>query len=179
MRVLLSLFILIGSASPLLAQSINPILAQASTTFLPLPGTVDLSGPRFGFTSLSPATVAKLKDRNIEVNSFISQFGWQFERQFYSRGSNVTAVSEWVVLLGGLDQSVALPSLSWLVGMRTRDGAEFGIGPNITPAGAGLVFTAGVTFRAGALNVPMNVAVVPSKTGVRLTVLTGFNMRRR
>jgi hypothetical protein len=88
-------------------------------------------------------------------------------------------VTEWVFLVGGLDQSVALPSLSWLVGLRTQGGAEFGIGPNITPAGTALAIAAGVTFEAGALNVPMNFAVVPSKSGVRVSVLTGFTMRRR
>jgi len=66
-----------------------------------------------------------------------------------------------------------------MVGLRTRDGAEFGIGPNITPAGVALAVAGGVTFRAGTLNVPMNVAVVPSKVGTRISVLTGFNMRRR
>jgi hypothetical protein len=82
------------------------------------------------------------------------------------------------VLLGGLDQSVVLPSLSWMVGLRTREGAEFGIGPNITPAGAALAMAAGVTFRAGALNVPLNVAVVPAKSGTRVSVLSGFTLRR-
>ena len=142
--------------------------------------TVNLSGPRFGMTALSTGVVEELqKKRSIEINSNISQFGWQFERQFYTRDSGVAAVNEWVVLLGGLDQGVVLPSVSWLVGLRTREGAEFGIGPNITPAGVALAVAAGVTFRAGNLNVPMNVAVVPSKVGTRISVLTGFNMRRR
>ncbi|HEV8397413.1 MAG TPA: hypothetical protein VGQ37_24180 [Vicinamibacterales bacterium] len=141
--------------------------------------TVNLSGPRFGMTALSPGVVAELQKRKIDVDANISQFGWQFERQFYSRDSGVAAVNEWVVLLGGLDQGVVLPSLSWLVGLRTREGAEFGIGPNVTPAGVALAVAAGVTFRAGNLNVPMNVAVVPSKVGTRISVLTGFNMRRR
>ena len=66
-----------------------------------------------------------------------------------------------------------------MVGVRTRDGAEFGIGPNITPAGTALVFATGMTFRAGALNVPVNVAVVPSKAGTRVSVLSGFSLRRR
>jgi hypothetical protein len=109
----------------------------------------------------------------------ITQFGWQFERQFYSKGSGLTAVNEWVVLIGGLEQGVALPSASWIVGLRTRDGAEFGVGPNITPSGVALAIAAGVTFRAGALNVPMNFAVVPSKSGVRVSMLTGFNFRKR
>ena len=141
--------------------------------------TVNLSGPRFGMTALSTGVVEELHKRKIDVDANISQFGWQFERQFYSRGSGVAAVNEWVVLLGGLDQGVALPSLSWMVGLRTRDGAEFGIGPNITPAGVALAVAGGVTFRAGTLNVPMNVAVVPSKVGTRISVLTGFSMRRR
>jgi len=166
--VLLSVVVLAGAAS---AQSV-----------LDPPGftkTVNLSGPRFGLTALSPGVVDELHKRQIDVTSNISQFGWQFEKQFYSRESGVAAVNEWVFLLGGLDQGVALPSLSWMVGLRTREGAEFGIGPNITPAGVALALAGGVTFRAGNLNVPMNVAVVPSKVGTRLSVLTGFNMRRR
>jgi hypothetical protein len=35
-----------------------------------------------------------------------------------------------------------------------------------------------MTFRAGALNVPVNLAVVPSKSGVRVSLLAGFNTRR-
>ena len=84
----------------------------------------------------------------------VSQFGWQFEKQFFSTQHGPTAVTECVLLLGGLEQGVALPSLSWLVGIRTTKGAEFGVGPNITPVGVALAVAAGVTFRAGVLNVP-------------------------
>jgi len=155
--------------------------ASAQSVIQPPPFTkrVNLSGPRFGLTALSTGVVDELARRNIDVGPNISQFGWQFEKQFYTRESGVAAVNEWVVLLGGLDQGVALPSVSWLVGLRTREGAEFGIGPNITPAGVALAVAGGVTFRSGNLNVPMNVAVVPSKAGTRISVLTGFNMRRR
>ena len=67
----------------------------------------------------------------------ISQFGWQFEHEFYSKQDGPTVLNEWVFLLGGLDQGVAIPSLNWLVGLRTKEGTEFGIGPNITPARCG------------------------------------------
>jgi hypothetical protein len=126
---------------------------------------------------LNDQIIEKLKERRIDVNSTISQFGWQFEREFYSKQEGPTVLNEWVVLLGGLDQGVAIPSLSWLVGMRTKEGAEFGIGPNITPGGVALAIAAGVTFRAGVVNVPMNFAVVPSKYGTRVSVLTGFVLR--
>jgi hypothetical protein len=35
----------------------------------------------------------------------------------------------------------------------------------------------GMTFRAGVVNVPVNVAVVPSKSGTRVTLVTGFSLR--
>lgn len=136
-----------------------------------------LSGPRVGVTMLSDGVREELRKESIDVRSTISQFGWQFERQFYSKEGGVTAVNEWVVLLGGLDQGTAIPSLNWIVGLRTAEGAEFGVGPNITPAGVALAVSAGVTFKAGSLNVPMNFAVVPSKAGTRVSLLTGFTLR--
>jgi len=172
MRTACLVLAFVAGAVPLRAQSvISPPPPDVKT--------VSLSGPRFGFTSLSDGVVEALHDRSIDVRPTISQFGWQFENQFYSKDSGIAAVNEWVLLLGGLDQGVAVPSLSWLVGLRTREGAEFGVGPNITPAGVALAFAAGATIRAGYMNVPMNIAVVPSKAGTRISFLTGFNMRRR
>jgi hypothetical protein len=168
-RLVLITAVSLAAGSPALAQTL-PAYAQSA----------DLSGPRFGFTLLSDGVVSKLAERQIAVERpYVSQFGWQFERQFFTKDSGVTMVTEWVALVGGLEQSVALPSLSWLVGVRTRDGAEFGIGPNITPAGSALVFATGFTFRTGAVNVPVNVAVVPSKSGTRVSVMTGFSLRTR
>jgi hypothetical protein len=174
MRAALCVLLLVVAVAPAGAQT------PVSTITPPPPSkAVSLSGPRFGVTSLSEGVVAKLQERSIEVRPLITQFGWQFERQFYSRDSGVAAVNEWVVLVGGMDQGEVLPSLSWLVGLRTREGTEIGVGPNITPAGVGLAFAAGMTLRAGIMNVPMNIAVVPSKAGTRVSFLTGFNLRRR
>jgi hypothetical protein len=174
MRALGFLALFLGVAAPLGAQTVqNPITPP------PVARAVNLSGPRIGFTALSDGVVAKLHERDIDVRPTISQFGWQFEKQFYGKESGVAVLNEWVFLLGGLEQGVALPSLSWLVGLRTSNGAEFGVGPNITPAGVALAIAAGVTFRSGILNVPVNVAVVPSKDGTRISMLTGFNLRGR
>jgi hypothetical protein len=164
-----------GLAAPLEAQTLSP-----DVTIPPPPlKTVSLSGPRFGFTALSQGVVDALRERSIDVRSSITQFGWQFEREFYSKQGGLAAVNEWVLLFGGLEQGVVLPSLSWMVGLRSSSGAEFGIGPNITPAGVALAVAGGVTFRSGALNVPMTFAVVPSKAGTRVSMLTGFNLRGR
>lgn len=156
--------------------------ASATSQTLP-PGVtdvVDMSGPRFGLTVLNQQSVDRLRDeRNISVKPMITQFGWQFERRLYTNGDGVTMLTEWVPLISGLEQGVVLPSLNWMVGLRTRSGTEFGIGPNITLLGVGLVAAAGATVRAGALHVPLNFAIATSKSGARISILTGFNVRRR
>jgi hypothetical protein len=139
---------------------------------------VSLSGPRVGATFLSPGVAQKLKDSQIDTGWAFSQFGWQLEKRIKTGPSGLSAVNEWVFLAGGLEQGVVIPSVSWLVGLRTGSGVEFGLGPNVTPAGVALAMAGGVTVSRGALNVPFNVAVVPSRSGVRVSVLTGFNLRR-
>src|SRR5690349_2209029 len=117
----------------------TPLHAQSGDQAPPYAKTLRLSGPRFGLTLLSDGVVRKLsEEENVQLSSAISQFGWQFEKQFYAKDSGLTGLNEWVFLLGGLDQGVSIPSLSWLVGLRTKEGAEFGFGPNFTPGGAAL-----------------------------------------
>lgn len=168
----------------LVALIVSAQSAQAQTqTSQPVPDVMKLSGPRMGVTFLSDGVVRKLQEdisgEFDDVGSVISQFGWQWEKRFYSGASGATAVTEWALLFGGLDQGVVIPSLSWLVGARTAQGVEFAVGPNFTPVGVALAFAAGVTFPVGHLNVPVNFAVVPSKSGVRVSMLAGFNMRKR
>ena len=157
--------------------------AQAQVLAPPVPEVMKLSGPRMGVTFLSDGVVEKLRnDIDGDVNavgSVVSQFGWQWEKRFYSGGNGVTAVTEWALLFGGMEQGAVIPSLSWLVGARTAKGVEFAVGPNFTPVGIALAFAAGVNFPVGHLNVPVNFAVVPSKSGVRVSMLAGFNMRNR
>jgi hypothetical protein len=163
------IFVCFCCAAPSAAQTVPPRVDRV----------IDMSGPRFGLTVLSQGSVdALLRERDLTIRPLIAQFGWQFERRFYTTDEGATVLTEWVPLLSGLEQGVALPSLNWLVGVRTRSGTEFGIGPNVTPLGVGLVVAAGVTVRSGAIHVPLNVAVATSKNGARVSILTGFNLRR-
>ena len=165
------LLVLLGAAvapSSLEAQQPQELVRQLSR-----------SGPRFGVTWLSGSIVDTLNSRyNIDVAPVVTQFGWQFERQFASLENGPVALNEWILLVGGLDQGAFLPSLTWLVGLRTPGNFEIGVGPNATPAGVALALSTGYTFKAGALAVPINMAIVPSKYGVRASVLTGFNLYR-
>ena len=173
MRPALLMLLVMTVAGPVAAQTLTDVTIPP-----PRLKVVGLSGPRFGITALSEGVVEKLRERSIDVRSNITQFGWQFEKQFYSRESGPAVVNEWVLLLGGLEQGYTLPSLSWMVGVRSRNGAEFGLGPNITPAGVALALAGGVTLRSGGLNVPVTFAIVPSKVGTRVSMLTGFSLRR-
>ena len=142
--------------------------------------TVSLSGPRAGVTFLSSGVRNQIsEDFSEDLGPVISQFGWQFEKRFMSTETGATAVTEWVLLFGGADQGVFVPSFTWLLGMRTVGGIEFAAGPNLSPAGMAVAIAAGVTLRAGNLNVPLNVAVVPSASGARVSFLMGFNSKRR
>jgi len=162
------LLVLLAS-SPAFSQPLAPPPAEV----------MELAGPRFGATVLSNGIIDQLRvEKGIELRPMITQVGWQFEKQFYTPRQGPAVLSEWVVLLGGLEQGVALPSISWLAGIRMPTGGEFGIGPNITPAGVALAIAAGTTVRWGVVNVPVNLAVVPSKAGVRVSVLSGFSLRR-
>jgi hypothetical protein len=169
-----------AAAAALIAALATPAWTQTVVSRVPpSPGReVSLAGPRIGLTFLGDGTLARLRENGLAVSSPVSQFGWQFERRLYTNANGLMAVTEWVPLVAGLEQSQAIPSLSWLVGLRTLQGAEFGVGPNLTPAGAGLALAAGVTFRSGALNVPVNVAVVRTNAGARVSVLSGFNLRQ-
>ena len=163
------------------AAALVVVLATtASAQRRPPIGHIDnLSGPRVGMTVLSGAMTGRLKkEYDIDVAPVISQFGWQSEKQFSSGDESVVGVTELVFLAGAMEQNQFLPSLTWLVGFRTLAGYEFGIGPNVTPLNSSLAIAAGMTHQLGAVNVPLNIAMVPSRDGVRVSVLAGFNMRK-
>src|SRR5687768_2413245 len=70
------------------------------------------AGPRLGLTMLSPGIVDTLEKRyDKEISPVITQFGWQLETQFLS-GTGVTGISELVLLVGGTEQGLLLPSAS-------------------------------------------------------------------
>ncbi|MDQ3521087.1 MAG: hypothetical protein M3434_01935, partial [Gemmatimonadota bacterium] len=158
--VLLALgFLAAGSAS---AQ-----LIQAET----LPARpLSLSGPRIGMTMLAKGEALDSLRSHYErdVSGTITQIGWQFEQRFYADQTNgLAALSEIVVLVGGLEQNMFLPSLSWLAGLRTGQGFEVGAGPNLSLTGVGLTVAAGATLQVGRLNLPIHFAFVPSPRGSR------------
>lgn len=141
--------------------------------------TLKLSGPRLGFTILSERYTDNIRDDfDRDINPFMTQFGWQFETRIFTLDSGVSGLFEFVPLIGGLEQGKFLPSLSGLIGIRNAKGFEFGVGPNVSLTGAGLVLAVGTNFQSQGVNFPVNFAVAPSKDGARFSLLFGFNSRK-
>lgn len=137
----------------------------------------DRSGPRFGIAYLTRGSETA-RNAGKTYSNPTSLFGWQLERPFQLDPAFPTVMTELVVLVGGLEQNLVLPSATWLIGFRSHGGVEFGAGPTLTGSGTQLAFAAGVTRRFGSVNVPVNVAVAPARVGMALSVTAGFNSRR-
>jgi hypothetical protein len=140
---------------------------------------IHLDGPRIGITYLSNGVLSKAGERDVHIGSVISQFGWQFESRLFRLPNGVSGLVEFVPLVGGLDQGYFLPSVSGLLGVRGRKGLEFGVGPNVTLMGAGLVVAMGTSIQSNGINFPINLALAPSKDGARVSLVVGFNARHR
>ena len=135
------------------------------------------SGPRFGLTVLSASITREVREKyDRGIASVITQFGWQFEQQFRTVPEGPVALTEFVILVGGTEQGWFIPSATWLVGMRTPGNFEIGVGPNASPLGVAMAFSLGQTFWSGELAMPLNIGVVSSRSGTRVSLLTGFNL---
>lgn len=172
MRTLIA--IALASASMASAASAQ---APADTSTANIRGS--FQGPRIGITILDAGVQDELERHNLNRVPVIMQFGWQWEQRFVIDANAPVLASALMLLVGGPEQGVLLPSLSWLIGVRGRGGQELGIGPVVSLTGANLAIGAGVSTRKGDVNIPFNVAVVLGDPGYRISLLTGFNMSRR
>jgi hypothetical protein len=164
----------------MLEAQIEPIPSEMEARRLP---RQRLNGPRFGFTVFT-GDVAKYRQA-LDKQPLMSQFGWQFETQIVSTESGNQALMEWIILLGGLEQSERNLSLTWMAGYRLPNGLELGVGPNISVRPAedpektiasttSMVIAAGATLPFGELYVPANLAVAFAEGGPRITTLLGW-----
>ena len=149
-------------------------------------------GPRVGLT----LAVTKPEDFNASVQHvypdsgrsyfpLITQFGLNLEQRIRLGSTRSHFAFQEVVLVGGIDQNVLMPSLSTLIGFRSHSGLEIGLGPNMSMTvkdgepvlSMSVVFAAGWTFSFDGVYVPVNLAVVPTPQdgAPRITFVTGFN----
>jgi hypothetical protein len=97
---------------------------------------IHANGTRVGLTVFSGEASTILQKPKSEggynVLPIMSQFGYQFEKQYLNEG-RLQALFEVVPLVSGLDQGLFIPSCSFLNGLRdNRTGLEFSFGPSFT-----------------------------------------------
>jgi len=154
------------------------ITVLLSVSILSVDAQVDkLAGPRVGVTMVQAGSLASILRKDVPLFSddireewtgstgkygaVMSQYGWQWESRF-ADGGDVTGIVEWIALVGGMEKGMFLPSVSSMVGVRTSKGIEFAVGPNLSLGGIAMVIGAGYNFKFGKLNLPVNIAYVPS-----------------
>ena len=174
--LIVGLALCVGTMPSALDAQAGPVADDAS------PGAtqaVRLSGPRAGVTFFT-GDVADLREANGQ-SPLMSQFGWQSEKRLVATSTGMQALLEWVVLVGGAEDGELSLANSFLAGIRTPGGLEFGVGPNISIAEQGtttsLVTAAGVTLPFGEIQIPLNVAVAYAEGGPRITTLVGWIVR--
>ncbi|MEM6349056.1 MAG: hypothetical protein AAF927_34535 [Bacteroidota bacterium] len=94
------------------------------------------NGPRIGFAYIGGGTAERLQapldQGGYDALPMVSQLGFQYEVQYMSSG-NFQALIETIGLIGGLEQSMFIPSLVILNGFReNKYGFEIGFGPSIS-----------------------------------------------
>jgi hypothetical protein len=110
-------------------------------------------------------------------------FGITFEQRILLGNTRSHFAFQELVLVGGLEQAVALPMGAVLIGYRDWAGFEIGMGPILNFSGVGVVAAIGWTLSFNGVYVPIDVSVVlPSRqkpTVVSLTTGFNFMVRRR
>ncbi len=132
---------------------------------IPIVEPVQLQGPRLGVIFVE--------------DEIFTNVGWQEEYIFFSSKNGFATVGEMIFMVAGIEQNKFYPSLTTMLGFRDKSGFEIGFGPNVSLSGAAFAIAIGVTARTEKVNIPFNLAFVPSKDGLRVSLLTGFNFRKR
>ena len=99
-------------------------------------GRVNNSGPRVGFGYVGFGDLNEYFTRSesqggLEILPVMSNIGYQFEGQYIGT-ENFSALAEFILNIGGMEQGQFIPSLTLLNGFRfVRAGWEFAFGPGI------------------------------------------------
>jgi len=174
-----------------------------------------LAGPRVGMTFITAGSSADFIHKGLRYvtdekgpydndanklgetgDAFTTQYGWQWESRFADGGGEVVGIVEWVALVAGMEQGRFAPSLTSVIGARTKSGFEVGCGPSVSLGGVGMVFAIGKNFKSGNLNLPVNLVFMPGKeiestwynegspldyiynSGSRVSLMVGFNLSK-
>ena len=160
---------------------IKRILSCLSLLVISLPAMAldwhDRTGVRFGYNYVEGGDRSEHLDSN-------HMFAMGVEAQQALEGGawlDVLFIEN--ITVSGLDQSVAAPSASFLMGFEVNQKVQMAVGPNLSafdPSGEGnhfhLVTAVGYTADAGIFSVPVHLSYIPDVNGFyRMAMTTGVN----
>ena len=118
---------------------------------------------------------------------FFTQFGINFEQRIRLGSTKSHFAFQEVLIVGGIDQGIFVPSFSILIGFRSHTGFEFGLGPNFIvkwtqeelELATSVVYAIGWTFPFHNVYIPLNLAVIPTPDDghPRISLVSGFNFK--
>jgi hypothetical protein len=151
-----------------------------------------LFGPRLGVG----ATVVSADDFNTAMQGIYADSGRIYfpiytemgveAQQLIALGEseNTLSIRE-MFLLDGLDQGLAIPNVSMIVGFHSSSGLEFGLGPYVTivaPSGelrlaAAVIYLVGYEIPMKGFSLPITVTMtpLPSYANPKISIVAGFS----
>lgn len=104
-------------------------------------------------------------------------FGVNFEQRILLGTTRNQFAFQENLYITGLEQSLFIPSASFLIGYRDSSGFEFGFGPILSINGVSVLGGVGYTFRFSGIYIPVDLSArIPStKNPPVFSLTTGFN----
>jgi hypothetical protein len=141
-------------------------------------------GPRLGFSGFWPPEGFSSTVNSLYPGDYfpvVSLFGITLEQRILLGQTRSHFAFQEVVLVGGLEQGIALPEGAFLIGYRDYSGFEVGAGPVLHIGGIGVVVAIGYTISFKGMYVPMDLSLVipTSDRPASIGFTTGFNFEVR
>ncbi len=140
-------------------------------------------GPRLGVSGFYPTDGFKSSVNKLfpgkEYFPAVSLFGITVEQRILLGQTRSHFAFQEVVLVGGLEQGIALPEAAVLIGYRDYSGFEIGAGPILQLEGIGVVVAIGYTLSFKGMYVPVDLSlIIPNSDRPASIALTpGFNFQ--
>ncbi len=138
-------------------------------------------GPRIGvsyyFTSSEDFTQIINEMYEGEYTPLYTLFGAILEQRILLGETRSHFAIQEMVLVGGLEQSIAIPIAALMIGFRGSSGFEFGVGPIVSLTGIGVVCAVGwtISYKGAFVPVDLHVVLPNQRRPAVLGITTGFN----
>ncbi|MFT5684702.1 MAG: hypothetical protein ACI8RZ_005646 [Myxococcota bacterium] len=151
------------------------LFATASADTTPLPPSRYMHGFRVGYSFINGG---EEHERLSSPHLFV--MGYEATQRI-SGGEWLNVITVQNFMVGGMNQSVFIPTANFLLGFEVNEQFQVGVGPNISPFSESseiihMIGAVGYTPKVGDFNVPVHASYIPDVGGnYRISVTTGVN----